>query len=319
MSKKEQRKLFQLLKQRGNFSVDEALFEKDYRLSTFFSSLQLLKEKGHIQELPKLIFKGGTLLTKNVLQYHRISEDLDFTHPSCGVIRPLDSTNKQEKEIKKLIVPLFDEIKQVAEDADFEFEPDRSENSPYIDLLNSRAVYILYLYYESTITGRKDRIKIEINFVEELQFDTSVQTIHNLVNLLGVGQEANSLGYSLVQANMPCYSINEIILEKFRACVTRPRPKERDIFDLFLLNKQKDIFSTPIATVGQKIRAGGRATEKDFDYNLQIICKQLNQKQFETEEDLDYLSLQQYDKDEYAKFKKSLISYLGNICSFFNF
>jgi hypothetical protein len=44
-------------------------------LSLFLSEFESLKEKGKIEEMKNIVFKGGTLLTKNYLNYHRISED----------------------------------------------------------------------------------------------------------------------------------------------------------------------------------------------------------------------------------------------------
>ena len=59
----------------------------------------------------KLVFKGGTLLTKNFLKYHRISEDLDFTHIDCNYIRSLPNKSQVEKQIKDRVLSIIDEVK----------------------------------------------------------------------------------------------------------------------------------------------------------------------------------------------------------------
>jgi predicted nucleotidyltransferase component of viral defense system len=47
------------------------MLEKDYYLTTFLSNISKLSEN--------LVFKGGTCLNKIYFDYHRLSEDLDFT------------------------------------------------------------------------------------------------------------------------------------------------------------------------------------------------------------------------------------------------
>jgi predicted nucleotidyltransferase component of viral defense system len=48
-----------------------ALLEKDYYLTLLLSNIKDL--------CPNLIFKGGTALNKIYFDYHRLSEDLDFS------------------------------------------------------------------------------------------------------------------------------------------------------------------------------------------------------------------------------------------------
>ncbi|MDD4353461.1 MAG: nucleotidyl transferase AbiEii/AbiGii toxin family protein, partial [Candidatus Nanoarchaeia archaeon] len=81
--------------------VDESLIEKDYILTLFLTNANKFLNEGKITHFKDLIFKGGTLLTKAYLDYHRISEDLDFTHKDSNEIRLIESKNLREKKIKE--------------------------------------------------------------------------------------------------------------------------------------------------------------------------------------------------------------------------
>jgi len=54
-----------------------AIVEKDYYLTVILNNIESLLTD-------KIVFKGGTLLNKIHLNYHRLSEDLDFTYRSTG-------------------------------------------------------------------------------------------------------------------------------------------------------------------------------------------------------------------------------------------
>jgi len=58
--------------------IDDYYVEKDYLLSLFLSTWQNLRVKREINVLDELIFNGGTRITRNYLQYPRISKDLVF-------------------------------------------------------------------------------------------------------------------------------------------------------------------------------------------------------------------------------------------------
>lgn len=80
------------IKKNYKVNIGDDLIEKDYILSLFLSNWANEKTPN----LDKLIFKGGTLLTKNYLKYHRISEDLDFIHQNSNQIRNIKTKGKKE-------------------------------------------------------------------------------------------------------------------------------------------------------------------------------------------------------------------------------
>jgi len=161
------KKYISYVKTKRKSNIEDQYIEKDYFISLFFSTWQKLKSEGKVSNLDKLVFKGGTLLARNYLDYPRISEDIDFTYEKSNDLREINNENKREKEIKKIIMPIIDDIKLICDDAKFDFETDRT-NANYIKVMNSRAVYILTLYYDSLITYEKYPIKIEINFLENI-------------------------------------------------------------------------------------------------------------------------------------------------------
>ena len=57
----------------GKMEFRPAIVEKDYYLTVILNNIQTLFTD-------KIVFKGGTLLNKAYLNYHRLSEDLDFTY-----------------------------------------------------------------------------------------------------------------------------------------------------------------------------------------------------------------------------------------------
>ncbi len=297
ITKKQLQRYVQFLKKQGNYGIGEEQFEKDYRLSLFLSELAQAAKNNEIRELQTLVFKGGTLLTKTYLSYHRISEDLDFTHPNCNDIREIETLQQQETAIKHIIKDLFDEIQHVAQKAGLDFLHDRT-NERYVQLRNSRAIYILHMYYVSTITNQEKSIKLEISFTEELQYPPIRKEIPNLLDILNVQEQAQMIGVRLYNPVLLCYPREEIALEKFRAILTREQPKERDLLDMYLLNTQLNVFEIPIQHITRKIQASKR-TLQNYTKTLTKNCIQLQHQELQTQEDVQYLSLQTIDKSNY--------------------
>ena len=95
------KKYISYVKAKKKTNIEDQYVEKDYLISVFLSMWKNLKDAGKVPHLDKLIFKGGTLLARNYLDYPRISEDLDFTYEGSNELRKLESKNKREKAIFK--------------------------------------------------------------------------------------------------------------------------------------------------------------------------------------------------------------------------
>lgn len=303
-------KYINYVKSRLDISIEDQYLEKDYLLSLFLSTWQNLREEGEVTSLDGLIFKGGTLLMRNHLKYSRISEDLDFIHKKSKEIRIM-SQNERIRSIRKLIIPLLKDIKKICSSCEFDFKTDRS-NTNYITAYHHKAVYSLCIYKKSEITNLPICIKIEINFVENLQYPPVVQTIQPIVSNDTV---LTSLGYNLVPLQISCYVLEEIILEKYRAILTRENLKERDVFDLYLINKMlQDVLKFDNKKIIKKIK-DGYITSKMSEENLENNCKLINKKSYDFFSDnISRLTLVEIDDVEYEKFKNLIYDKLKDIC-----
>ncbi len=303
-------KYINYVKSKLDVSIEDYYIEKDYLLSLFLSNWRELREQRELASLDDLIFKGGTLLMRNHLAYSRISEDLDFTHKKCEEIHKMGQ-NKRISTIRNLIIPILRDIKKICDHAGFDFEIKR-DNTTYITAYHHKAVYSTSIYRISEITNLPIRIKIEINFVEHLQYPVVMQTIRPIVANDTV---LTSIGYNLVPLRLSCYALEEIVLEKYRAILTRDAPMQRDIYDLYLINKKElDVFAIDETKIYKKIESGILATSH-LDRNLSNNCKQLLEKGFlDSEDDITLLILSPVDMVQYEKFKQQLFKRLIYLC-----
>ena len=318
MNNKNIKKYIQYLNKEIKLNVADNLLEKDYFLSLFLSNMQKLKDNGKIKEMNNLVFKGGTLLTKNFLNYHRISEDLDFTHISCNEIGQCPGS-RRERKINNIVKEVIDEVKLVSDLSKFDFEIDRT-NSRFILMRNSRSVYILKIYYKSVFGYDSSFIKLEINFIDELQKKPGELKINNIIDFYEVDKKyLQSIGYDLINAKVLSYPIEEIILEKFRALLTRPEFKERDLFDLFLINKDNlNVFGADIENIVKKIKRGMSIVPQAKD-NLKENLKKLKEDNFfVSSDDVDSLTLVKYDKKAYEQFRERIKEFSISILEKFN-
>lgn len=306
------KKYISYVKGKRKSNIEDQYIEKDYFISLFLSTWQTLKEAGKVSYLDKLIFKGGTLLARNYLDYPRISEDIDFTYEESNDLRKLESKNKREKAILKLIAPIIDDIKLICENGKFFFETSRT-NRKFVIVRNSRAVYILNVYYNSMITKEEIPIKIELNFLEHIFHDCPELKIKNIVNQ---DLYLKSIGYNLSNIMIRTYPLDEVIIEKYRAILTRDTLKERDIFDLYLINKNfKNVLSFDNTLIFEKIESGYMISP-DLSKNLEKNCTLLHNDSFgASDDDISRLSLVEINEKDYEDFRKRLYAKLKIICS----
>ena len=171
-----------------------------------------------------LIFKGGTCLKKCYFKDYRFSEDLDFTLLNDRLSITNQMLQNVCDNITLKIGILFSEVKietilwnnmAVGCESHMKFwgaNHKRSQSPPE----SSRWL---------------TEIKIEIVHYEKM--------VNEKVCLPILGDYSDS--YLFDNVLIPCYSLTEIIAEKFRALLQRSYPAPRDYYDLWKLLQQTEL------------------------------------------------------------------------------
>ena len=289
------------IKRRMNLNVRDEIIKKDLLLTLIlaeFEKFGLGKE---------LIFKGGTLLSRNYLNYHRFSEDLDFVFKDSMNIRDLPR-NARERKVKTFLDYFTPELKKVTNALGLDFSTDRS-NKKYCHMLSGRVVYTFKIYYSDT-----QFIKVEINFIEKLTNKPEKVSIKSITDFFDSKNMLYELGLSYQNFNVLSYPIEEITLEKYRAILTRNKLKERDLFDLFLI---KASLEANVENIIDKIKSSALIKKNLIELiNEKLILLQEG-KFFQSEERIEELSIIEYNQKEFENFKQKIQPKLIEICEGF--
>ncbi len=284
-----------------HINVSDEIIKKDLILTLILAEL----EKAGLGK--ELIFKGGTLLARNYLNYHRFSEDLDFVHKDSSNIRDL-TRHARERKVKAFLDSFVPKLKEVADTLELDFSTDRSDKR-FCKMLNGRVVYTFKVYYSDT-----QFIKIEINFIEKLLDKTPEVSVGAITNLFDSKKLMSDLGLTYSNFKVKSYSLKEITLEKYRAILTRKYLHDRDLFDLFLI---KDSLKADAAEIVEKIK-NSSLIKKDLTKLIseKLVLLQEN-RFFESEEKIEELAARQYDKGKFEEFKQKIQPKLIEICNKF--
>lgn len=284
-----------------NVDVSDEIIKKDLILTLILAEL----EKMNLGK--ELIFKGGTLLSRNFLKYHRFSEDLDFIFKESTYLRKL-GRNARERKIKDFLDVFVPKLKEVTDILGLDFSIDRS-NKKYCKIFNGRVVYTFKIYYSEI-----NFIKLEINFIEELFDKTQKVSVSAITDLFESERLLSDLGLNYSNFQVDSYSLKEITLEKYRAILTRKKLQDRDLFDLFLI---EDSLNVDKKLIVKKIK-NSDLIKKDL---VNLITDKLSLLQkgefFESEENIEALAIVKYDLSEFEEFKKKIKPILISICEEF--
>lgn len=204
-----------------SFTFDQSgflpnLIEKDYYCSLI---LNYLFKDGNT----KLVFKGGTCLSKVYANFYRLSEDLDF-------VIPVKQKNPRTLR-RRLIKPIKQQLKKLQEDYPFL----QLKDNLIGDNLNKQ--YIGIFNYNSVIESdnKLGEIMIEIGMREELiQNANWIQTSTLLIDPF---RETEVIPKFKTQ----CLTIEEVYSEKFRAALSRREPAIRDFYDIFYATQNLEL------------------------------------------------------------------------------
>lgn len=210
----------EILKFSKEYGVPATTINKDYVLGHILSGIynnHYLKEK--------LIFKGGTCLRKCYFKNYRFSEDLDFT-----VIQKIDK-KKLNFNFKKI-------IRNITSQTDILFG---NYNITEILFRNKLMGYKFAIPF----WGANHSKNIKPNLMQNLP-KIKIDIISHEIIYFKVKQLKLIHPYSdiLLNNNIVCYSIDEIISEKLRTILQRSYSAPRDYYDLWFLLKNYSEFNS---------------------------------------------------------------------------
>lgn len=216
---------------------NKVLLEKDIILHKIL--YELLQDEFFASHF---VFKGGTCLTKCYLGYYRFSEDLDFTWADQKLF-----AKKSQKKIRKLlsdyIHKVLDALVASARKLKIDFTADKG-NKRYVELGGSNKFSTFKFWYRSEILQEEQFVKIQINFLEQFYYPFRKCRAKSIV--AGVNKKEFTFLFPeeavlLLQPEVQCYALKEILLEKFRAILTRRGVKARDFIDIFIIAQRGKI------------------------------------------------------------------------------
>ena len=189
----------------GKLKFRPVIVEKDYYLTVILNNIEKLLSD-------KIVFKGGTLLNKVHLNYHRLSEDLDFTYYA-----PLTVRSQRSKAITPIREKMPDFLKVL------QLTSDKPEGEGF----NNSKQYVFKAKYPSVLTAKDDIIKIEIS-LRQPPLDKPVHTeIKHFYQDPFTGDDLFPSGKVL------SLSWNEAVAEKLKAAISRKDVAVRDYYDLW--------------------------------------------------------------------------------------
>jgi predicted nucleotidyltransferase component of viral defense system len=286
------------IKRNFKTQVQEEIIHKDFLLTLILSEFQK-RGLGN-----NLIFKGGTLLSRNFLEYHRFSEDLDFVHKDSNKLRAMNRSAR-EKTIKKFIDEFCPILESISKELNLDFNADRS-NTRYCKIMHPRLVYTFNLYY-----SEKGYIKVEINFIEKILLETPTVSVRTITDFFDSKELLFELGLSYENFKVKSYSVQEIILEKYRAILTRKTFQERDIFDLFFIGNS---LNPDISLIIDKINNSAVMRKNVKERIAEKLDLLKNNSFFKSNENMEHLSIREYNEEKFQKFKEKIKPILIKIC-----
>jgi predicted nucleotidyltransferase component of viral defense system len=228
-----------------------AIIEKDYHLTRILNAVNQ-----HLSS--DIIFKGGTLLNKAYLNYHRLSEDLDFSYSS-----DVDVSTRTKRS--RVIEPIRKKMRSFL--SYLELTSNNAEGQGF----NNSTQYLFNLQYQSVIINRREIIKFEISLRQPSFLPPEIVKIKHFYQDPFSGEnlfpQGSILGLSLI----------ECAAEKLKAAISRLTPAIRDYYDLGHFIKKGFDFSRPdfLKLVNKKLELDNY--KGDYSNNLGLPEKAIKE------------------------------------------
>lgn len=233
--------------------------EKDFYLTLILNSVE-----SHLSD--KIVFKGGTLLNKIHLNYHRLSEDIDFT---CLSSEGLDARSKRSRTI----TPIREKMPALLKLLELKSEKPEGEG------FNNSIQYVFNISYSSFITGKDENIKLEIS----LRQPPIDKPAHNVITHF---YQDPFTGEDLIPKNkILSLSLNEAVAEKLKAAITRKDVAIRDYYDLWFISEAKFDFKDKrfLSIFKKKLEAEKYRANYSHNFGLDEKSIELLRGQIDTE------------------------------------
>ncbi len=253
------------LKDIVNFIADKqkfrpAIIEKDYHLTRILNAVN-----EHLSR--DIIFKGGTLLNKAYLNYHRLSEDLDFSYRNNVDVSTRGKRSKAITLIRRKM-PAFLSFLGLTSD------------NPEGGGFNNSTQYLFNLQFQSIITKRKEGIKFEISLRQPSFLPPATVQVKHFYQDPFSGEDL------FPQGSVLALSLEESVAEKLKAAISRLTPAIRDYYDLGHFIKMGFDFARPdlLELVNKKLKFDGY--KRDYSYNLGLSDQAIGELKRISESDL---------------------------------
>lgn len=262
-----------------------------------------------------LVFKGGTCLIKHYLGYFRFSEDLDFTWKDQELFE-----GKSQKEIRKILSEKIDKVGSIFEKISakrrLDFKAEKG-NRKYFEFGGGNKTVTLKLWYISEVLKHESFIKVTINFVEKLIYNTKKVKLKSLLS----GKESKELSVAFPErykeysshVDFQIYDLREIMCEKVRALLTRQGIKARDFVDVYLVEKE----------MGRDVGSVRKEIIEKIDFMLEMYTKyrenlKAKERLLESEELFEWgaereLLLEEIDEKKFYKFNSRFMDFLKGL------
>lgn len=284
----------------------DELMEKDFYLTVLLN--ELVTED--------FLFKGGTCLSKVYLDYHRLSEDIDFTWKDQKIFE--GKTTKKIKKICSEKINVFGALlKDVAERHGLDFKMEKT-NRRYVEIGSNNKMITFKIWYKSIFTDMYSFIKIQINFLEKLEFGYAKHVLKPTLDMNLLKREEQKyfeefLKFYSNKISYYVYDCREIACEKIRALLTRKAVKIRDAVDLYFIEKELGLkFDSLEDECENKIRFAVQNYKK-YRENFNLITKQKLVPNSMTDEDISALLLREFNKKEFEEFLERFVIFLERL------
>jgi len=233
--------------------------EKDYYLTLILNSVE-----SHLSQ--SLVFKGGTLLNKIHLNYHRLSEDIDFTYFSS---EGLQTRSKRSRAM----TPIREKMPALLKLLELKSEKPEGEGA------NNSTQYVFDISYPSFITGKDENIKLEVS----LRQTPIEKPVHNVITHFYKDPFTEE---DLIPKNkILSLTYNEAVAEKLKAAITRKEVAIRDYYDLWFIAEAKFDFKDRhfLSTLKKKLEEEKYRANYSNNFGLDQKAIELLHKQVSTE------------------------------------